>query len=177
MNGRLGRWVLAPTRGNRKHSKRSTAVRHRPFDWLESRWLPASLSINNASVLEGDSGTVAAEFTVFLSEASAQTVTVEFSTADSTAHSPSDYLEASGTLTFAPGETSKAIDVTVNGDTLDEDDETFIVRLNNAVGATINDSQGEGTIRDDDTGTVPTLSINNASVTEGATGTTDAVFT
>lgn len=177
MNGRLGRWVLGLTRGNRKQFKRPAAARQRPIDWLESRWLPSSLSINNASVLEGDSGTVAAEFTVFLSEASAQTVTVEFSTSDSTAHSPSDYLETSGTLTFAPGQTSKTIDVTVNGDTLDEGDETFLVRLNNAVGATINDSQGEGTIRDDDTGIAPTLSINNVSVTEGNTSTIDAVFT
>ena len=54
------------------------------------------------------------------------------------------------TLTFAPGETTQTITVPVNGDVLDEADETFFVNLSSPVNATIADGQGVGTITDDD---------------------------
>lgn len=111
---------------------------------------PPSLSVNDVSVDEGDAGMVAALFTVSLSSAAAQPVTVDFATADGTASAPSDYGETSGTLTFAPGETGKTVSVPVNGDTLVEPDETFLVNLANASGATIADGQGVGTIVNDD---------------------------
>jgi hypothetical protein len=110
----------------------------------------SELSINDVTVLEGNSGTSNAVFTVSLSAASATAVTVDFATADGTAVTPSDYTSASGTLTFAPGETTKMITVLVNGDTLVEPDETFFVNLSNALGATIADGQGMGTIVNDD---------------------------
>src|SRR5207247_1538670 len=134
-----------------------------------------SLSISDASVLEGNSGTVDAVFTVTLAGASIQPVTVTFATADGTAIAPSDYVAASGTLTFAHGESSKNIVVKVNGDTLNEADETFFVNLSNAANASITKSQGLGTIRNDDA--KPSLSISDASVLEGNSGTVDAVFT
>jgi hypothetical protein len=134
-----------------------------------------SLSINNVSVTEGNAGTVNAGFTVSLSAASAQTITVNFATADNTAAAPADYTATGGTLTFAPGVTSQPITVLVQGDILDEPDETFLVNLSGAVNATIADNQGIGTITDDD-GT-PSLSINDATVTEGNTGPVNAVFT
>ena len=76
-----------------------------------------SLSIADASVTEGNSGTTTANFTVTLSAAATSTVTVNYATANGTATAGSDYVAASGTLTFTAGQTSKTIPVTVNGDT------------------------------------------------------------
>jgi uncharacterized repeat protein (TIGR01451 family) len=111
-----------------------------------------AVSINDVSVTEGNSGTVAANFTVSLSVPSSATTTVDFATMDGTATvAGGDYLAASGTLTFAPGETSKPLTVTVNGDTAIEGNETFFVNLSNASpSATIADGQGQGTIVNDD---------------------------
>ena len=84
-----------------------------------------------------------------------------------------DYQAASGTLTFAPGETSKTITVLVNGDRLGEPNETFVVNLSAPTNATIADDQGVGTILDDE----PRVSINDVTVTEGNAGTVNATFT
>jgi len=107
-----------------------------------------SLSIDDVSVTKPNSGTTDAIFTVTLSGASTQNVTVDFTTADGTALSgPSaDYQFNSGTLTFNPGETSKSITVLVNGNMLSEPDKTFFVNLSNAGNAAIADAQGVGTI-------------------------------
>ena len=84
---------------------------------------------------------------------------------------------ASGTLTWAAGNTSsKTINVTVYGDTTVEADETFYVNLSGASGATISDSQGVGTIQNDDV-TLPSLSINDVSLNEGDSGPTYFMFT
>jgi hypothetical protein len=132
--------------------------------------------IDDATVTEGNSGTVNATFTVTLSRTSVAAVTVDFATADGTATAPADYSAASGTLTFAPGETSKTVSVAVNGDTVCEPDETFLVDLSNATGATIVDGQGQGTIVNDDP-CVPSLGIADVTVTEGNSGITNATFT
>ena len=81
------------------------------------------------TVTEGNSGTVNAAFTVSLSAASGQTVTVNYATANGTAVAPGDYTAASGTLTFTPGVTTQTLTVPVNGDTLNEPNETFFVNL------------------------------------------------
>jgi methionine-rich copper-binding protein CopC len=109
-----------------------------------------SLSINDATVTEGNSGTVNANFTVTLSAQSGQTVTVNYATANGTATAGSDYQAQSNTLTFAPGETSKVISVVVNGDTASEPDENFFVNLSGASNAGVSDNQGLGTIISDD---------------------------
>jgi methionine-rich copper-binding protein CopC len=109
-----------------------------------------SLSINDATVTEGNSGTVNAVFTVTLSAQSGQTVTVNYATANGTATAGSDYQAQSNTLTFAPGETTKTISVVVNGDTASETDENFFVNLSGATNASISDAQGVGTIVSDD---------------------------
>src|SRR5439155_6862973 len=83
------------------------------------------------------SGTADAVFTVILSTASGQTVTVNYSTADGTAAAGADYVAASGTLTFPPGSTTQTIVVTVNGDTLNEANETFFVKLSSQVNAAL----------------------------------------
>lgn len=100
---------------------------------------------------EGPSGTTTFPFLVSLSNPSVQTLTVEYATADGTALAGSDFVATSGTLTFPPGTTIGNINVTVNGDTNVEPDETFLVRLNNAINASfISVSQGTATIQDDD---------------------------
>lgn len=110
-----------------------------------------SLSINDATVVEGSSGTIPAPFAITLSGASASTVTVAYSTQNGTATAPSDYVAASGTIVFAPGETSKNISILVNGDTTFEPNETFTVVLSGPVGATLAaKSTGIGTIQNDD---------------------------
>ena len=78
-----------------------------------------ALSISDVSVVEGNSGTTFATFSVTLSNASYQQVVVTYSTNGSgTAILGSDYQPVTNSLTFAPGETSKPVTVTVNGDTL-----------------------------------------------------------
>ncbi|HEU4977922.1 MAG TPA: Calx-beta domain-containing protein [Solirubrobacteraceae bacterium] len=116
---------------------------------------PANLSVGDASVKEGDTGTTPAPFTVTLSAASLSPVTVHYATADGTAHAPADYTATSGTLTFNPGETSKTIDVPVAGDTLVEGDETFTLNLSSPSNAGISDGSGTGTILDDDAALPP----------------------
>ncbi|MBV6782890.1 autotransporter domain-containing protein [Xanthomonas campestris pv. trichodesmae] len=109
-----------------------------------------ALSIDDVSVNEGNSGTTTATFTVSLSAASGQTVTVNYATADGTATAGSDYVARSGTLTFAPGVTAQGVAVTVNGDTAVEPNETFSVGLSGASNATIARATGTGTILNDD---------------------------
>src|SRR5262249_40580046 len=123
-----------------------------------------TLSINNVTVTEGNSGTTNAVFTVSLSAASSNAVTVAYATANGTATAGSDYVGASGVLTFAAGTTSKMVTVTVNGDTTVEPNETFAVNLSSPVNATIADAQGVGTITNDDAAPTPTLSIGNVTV-------------
>src|SRR5207247_1956713 len=94
------------------------------------------LSINNVTVAEGNSGTTNALFTVRLSAPSAQTVTVNFATADATATAGADYMPTNGVVTFAPGTTNRTIAVAVLGDLLNETNETFLVNLTSATNAT-----------------------------------------
>ncbi|MCB9419753.1 MAG: hypothetical protein H6667_08110 [Ardenticatenaceae bacterium] len=132
------------------------------------------LTIADVSVLEGNSGTVTAVFTVTLSPDSSQTVTVDYATANNSATAGSDYTAVANTLTFSPGQTSKTISVPVIGDTNDEVDETFFVNLSNPTNAEIQDSQAIGTIIDNDG--LPALTISDKTLLEGNTGTVNAVF-
>ena len=134
-----------------------------------------TLAINDLTIAEGNAGTSVATFNVLLSPASSQTVTVNYATANNTASAGSDYVAASGTLTFTPGQQSQPVSVTINGDTAAEPNETFNINLSNSVNATIGDNQGVGTIVNDDA--LPAISINDVSVTEGTSGTTTATFT
>jgi hypothetical protein len=112
---------------------------------------PPKISIGDASVVEGNSGTTLMTFAVSLSSISGQGVWVNYATANSTAKvSDNDYVATSGSIYFAPGETSKTITVSIRGDTKREKDERFYVKLSGAEGATIADSQGVGTIVNDD---------------------------
>lgn len=110
-----------------------------------------TLSIADVSMAEGARGTTYFSFTVTLSFSLDVAVTVNFATANGTATTAnSDYVAKSGTLTFAPGETSKTITIAVQGDRKKEANETFFVRLSVAVNASISDNEGVGTVLNDD---------------------------
>ncbi|WP_166832093.1 beta strand repeat-containing protein [Thalassoroseus pseudoceratinae] len=121
--------------------------------------LPA-LSIDDVTENEGNSGTTTYTFTVSLSvPAPVGGVTFDIATADDSATTAdSDYVAQSLTSqTIAEGNTSYTFDVTVNGDTNVEPNESFFVNLSNVTGATVSDDQGVGTITNDD---FPPLVIN-----------------
>ncbi len=126
--------------------------------------LPA-LSIADADpVTEG--GT--AQFEVTLSAASGQVVTVAYATADGTAVADADYTAAAATLTFQPGDRTKTIPVSTLDDSEQESQEQFTVTLSGPGGATLDRGTGTGTIDDNDApGTLPQLSVGDASAAEG----------
>ena len=134
------------------------------------------LSVNDVSLTEGQEGSNDILFTVTLSAVSDEIVTVDYTTEDDTATAGVDYTATNGTLTFAPGETIKTVEVAVNGDRLYESNENFSLKLSNASNANLEDFQGIGTIIDDDVAP-PGLTINNVSVTEGNEGATSAQLT
>jgi len=115
-------------------------------------WTSASpsLSVGDVSVTEGNSGVTYATFTVSLSAASDQPVTVNYGTQNGTAVAGSDYQAVSGSLTFAAGETTKTVRVAIFGDTLIENDERFSLVLSGASNASILDATGTGSIFNDD---------------------------
>lgn len=109
-----------------------------------------SLAITDVTVTEGNSGTSDVVFTVTLSSASAQFVTVAYATANNTATTAdNDYIAASGVLTFTPGSTLQTVTVQVVGDVNPEGTESFFVNLSNPTNAAISDGQGVGTIVQD----------------------------
>jgi peptide/nickel transport system substrate-binding protein len=109
------------------------------------------IEIGDASIVEGNSGSAMAEFTVTVSEAAAADYpfTVEWETIPGSAVE-GDFSPASGSLPFDTGERSKTISIAVNGDASHEGDERFSVVLSNATKGTIVAGQGTGTIRNDD---------------------------
>ena len=138
------------------------------------------LSIGNASALE-NAGTMS--FTVGLSVASSEAVTVNWVTADGTAEAGKDYTAVTdGSVTFSSGDDlSQAISVTISDDTIYEGNETFKVTLSNAVNATLsgggNTLEATGTITENDTApTSVRLSLSPAMVSEGD-GTTTVTVT
>ena len=111
---------------------------------------PATLSIADASVVEGNRGRNQLQFTVSRSGSGEGTVSVDYRTVAGTALAKSDYDAASGTLTFPPGVWSQTISITVKTDRRREPDETFTVELLNTCGGTLDDAVATGTILNDD---------------------------
>ena len=122
-----------------------------------------AVSVSDASAAEGD--TVA--FTVSLSAASSQQVTVEYATSDGTATSGTDFTAESGTLTLAANETSKTVSVATTDDSVDEEDETFTLTLSSPANATLGAAAATGTIEDDDEPPPPAVGVSDASAAEG----------
>jgi hypothetical protein len=117
-----------------------------------------TLALGDVSVPEGNAGTVSATFSVVRTGGACTTATVSYATQNGTATAGSDYVAASGTLTFGPSDTSLPVSVAVNGDTVDEPNERFVLRLSAPSGATIGQPDGWATIVDDDGGS-PLLEI------------------
>ena len=138
--------------------------------------LPA-LSVNDVTVVEGTGTTTAAVFTVTLSAASSQTVTVGYTTTNGTATAPADFTAASGTLTFAPGVTSQTVTVSIVAEAVVEPTEAFTLTVSAPTNATLADASGAATITNDDVAAVPTLSVNDVTLAEGTGAATSAVFT
>jgi Calx-beta domain/FG-GAP-like repeat len=134
---------------------------------------PSSIRINDMTVTEGSTGTTTVGFLLTLSYAANVAVTVNYNTTDITATAGSDYTAASGTVTIPAGQTNAGIAVAVKGDAIAEPTETFAVNLSAATNATIGDPQAICTILNNE----PRLTINNVTVTEGNTRSTNATFT
>ena len=115
--------------------------------------------------VSGDEGS-ALDFVVSASSMSGRTVTVNYGTTDGTALAGQDYQAAQGTLTFAPGETSRTVSVATVDDALDEPAERFALNLSSPVNATVAVASADGTIVDDDA--PPQLSVAGASGDEGS---------
>ncbi len=120
---------------------------------------PPTVSISDVTVTEGNSGNKLATFTVSLSSSSASPVTVNYVTGDGTANLGFDYVATTGTIIFAPGETNKPTDVLVIGDITVEPDETFNVTLSGTTNASILDGTGVGTIQNDDSAPLNSLTL------------------
>ena len=109
-----------------------------------------TISINDVSITEGNSGTKAATFTLTLSGPSVEAIAIRATTAPGTATASTDYNPVNSVVIFQPGTVTRTIDVDIIGDTTPEPDETFFVNLSEPFGTTIADGQGVGTILDDD---------------------------
>jgi hypothetical protein len=114
-----------------------------------------TLTLSDAQVTEGNTGTSAMNFTVILSAPINRAITVHYASADGTATAPSDYAAASGTLSLPANTTSGTIAVQVVGDTTAEPDETLTLTLSSPSGATIAKGSAIGTILDDDAAAPP----------------------
>jgi Calx-beta domain/Lipase (class 3)/RTX calcium-binding nonapeptide repeat (4 copies)/FG-GAP-like repeat len=139
--------------------------------------LPASVSIGDATISEGNSGTKVESFTVTRTGGAAA-FDVNFATSDGSATvADGDYVATSGTLHFNTGVNALSIAVTVNGDLKVEPDQNFTVNLSGATnGAAIADGQGVGTIVNDDAS--GSVSIGDATIiSEGNGGTRVETFT
>jgi len=162
----------------------ATATRAEPDFYIENNSAsvsatvipPASFYINDASVVEGNTGITNAIFEVKLFPPSSQTCYVHYATMDASAITGLDYISTNGLLTFPPGITNQFITVSVKGDLVSEDAEEFLVQLANPTNALIANSAAVGSILDDND-PLPIIYVETASATEGDTGTNVLVLT
>jgi uncharacterized repeat protein (TIGR01451 family) len=133
-----------------------------------------AIAVSDVALYEGNSGFTNALFTVSVAPPPALPVSVSFATANGTAVAPGDFLATNGVLIFAAGETNKVVSVVINGDALNEFDETFNLNLSSPTNASLADGSGLGTLLNDDP--LPTVSIGDVTLAEGNIGTTNATF-
>lgn len=164
-----GSWIAAPPQGSPTRSGATSNQQQVPY---VAAVVP-TLSINNVSLAEGNAGTTNFNFTVSLSApAPAGGVSFDIATANGTATAGTDYVARSLTgQTIPSGSSSYTFTVQVNGDALNEANETFFVNVTNLSGATAGDSQGQGTIVNDDVTppTVTSISPTSGPVAGGTT--------
>jgi hypothetical protein len=111
---------------------------------------PPTISVDDVSITEGDTGEKGVAFIVSLSVETEQSVTFDYETAPGTATDGQDYAGVFGADSFFPGVKRRAITVPIKGDTFAEPNETFSVKVSNVDGATIADAVGVCTIVDND---------------------------
>ena len=113
-----------------------------------------SISVQGVSTIEGNSGTKTMLFTFTLNKPSETPISFNFATQNGTATSgnvsPADYSARSGSITFAPGQTTRTVAITIYGDTRVEANETFALNLSSVQGATLAQNFATGTINNDD---------------------------
>ncbi|MGC2235985.1 MAG: Calx-beta domain-containing protein [Pyrinomonadaceae bacterium] len=135
-----------------------------------------TVTINDVTQAEGDSGASNFTFTITRTGDTAFGTVVNFHTVNGTAAAGTDYTAiGSGAVTFSASETTKTVNVSVSGDAVYETNETFTVELDSASNAAITDGSGLGTITNDDA--APAFSINDVTIAEGDSGTTQFAFT
>lgn len=136
-------------------------------------------SIDSVQIEEGDdpNNPGAARFRISLSEPSRGDVQIPFRTVAGTATAGEDFRMRQGTVVIASGELTSSVSVPILGDTRFEPDETFLVQLQDPIGATLGEANGRATIVNDDEEMqeLPTLSIDDVEVTEGNGGTSNTV--
>lgn len=147
-NAPLGNWIIT-ARATDEHGRVGTAaaaILVGPDNGLPH------LTVSDVLAFEGPPGTSNAVFTFVLSAPSADPVTVDYATADGTAHAPADYVATSGTVTFPPGATTVSLAVPIQDDALDEKDESFYLWLRRPVNAILLRAKASGVIVDDEFG-------------------------
>lgn len=173
----VGSWTLGPAAGTQNLVATAAGLPGSPLTFAANATpltLP-QLSIADVTVTEGNTGTANAILTVSLSAPSTKTVSFVTFSANSTATSGTDYTSiVTRIIAMNPGVTSVTIPVTISGDMTYEPTETLTVSVANALNATITDGQAVLTITNDDP--LPSLSINDVTVTEGNVGTVNANF-
>jgi serine protease len=143
---------------------------------LTATYTPSSsptISIGDASVMEGNGGTKQLSFPVNLAAPTSSPVTFDVNTQPGSAAPGSDYVELSVPVTIPAGASGTTVNVTINGDAAVEDNETFVVELSNIAGATAGDLQAQGRINNDD---AAQLRIADATMVEGNSGARSMVF-
>jgi len=136
-----------------------------------------AVGVNSHAIKEGNTGTTAIVFTLTLSAAYGQPVTLEYSTADTSATAGSDYQPASGTVTFAPGETIQSVTVLVNGDHVSEPDEYFLFNLGQPANAFLLPNYSYAWCRIEDDDTLPQIRVSDVTKSEGRGGNNLFTFT
>lgn len=133
-----------------------------------------TVAMGRTSVVEGNTGIQFASLPVFLSNPSARPVRVDMISVNDSATAGRDYIATNGPVVFDPGVTRRDVTFTLVADTITEPNERFLVRLTNAINATVSGTPGEVLILDDDL--APTISVIGDSVLEGNSGSTQVVF-
>jgi hypothetical protein len=131
-------------------------------------------AVADTAVAEGNAGTASATFAVSLSTPTDAPVSVAYATSPGTATAGTDYVTASGVVTFPPGSVVRTVSVQVAGDLVDEPNETFTLALSAPSGLTIGDGQALATIHDDDA--PPNFAAGDCAVVEGDAGTVPCSF-
>lgn len=129
---------------------------------------PPSISINDTTVAEGNSGAPVRSFTLTLSGASGKPISVNLASSPVTATQTTDYSAINGLATIPAGATSQSISFLVAGETVFEDDETFTVTLSNPSNVTIDRGTATITIQNDDP--LPGISIHDVTRAETDSG-------